>query len=71
MAYITINGYELPPCKRGVSIITTTTVDSGRNANAQVVAQRVGRDQYKINNIVFPWLSADVWHKILSILNNF
>lgn len=71
MAYITINGYELPPCKRGVSIITTTTVDSGRNANAQVVAQRVGRDQYKISNIVFPWLSAEEWHKILSILDNF
>jgi hypothetical protein len=71
MAYITINGYQLPPCKRGVEIITSTTVDSGRNANAQVVAQRVGRDQYKINNIVFPWLSAEAWQKILSILNNF
>jgi len=71
MAYITINGYQLPPCKRGGEIITSTTVDSGRNANAQVVAQRVGRDQYKINNIVFPWLSAETWQKILSILNNF
>lgn len=71
MAYIAINGYELPPCKRGVRIITSTTVDGGRNTNAQVVGQRVGRDQYKIYNIVFPWLSAEEWSRILTILSNF
>ena len=47
MAYLAINGYELPPCKRGVSVVVTTVVDSGRDANGAVVGQRVGRDQYK------------------------
>ena len=45
MAYLAINGYELPPCKRGVRVIVTTVVNSGRNANSAVVGQRVGRDQ--------------------------
>ena len=36
MAFLEINGYELPPCKRGVSIIVTTIVNSGRDANGAV-----------------------------------
>lgn len=48
MAYLAINGYELPPPKRGVRPTVTTVVDAGRNANGSVVGQRVGRDQYKI-----------------------
>ena len=51
MAYLAINGYELPPCKRGVSVVVTTVVDSGRDANGAVVGQRVGRDQYKIDGL--------------------
>lgn len=51
MAYLAINGYELPPCKRGVSVVVTTVVDSGRDANGAVVGQRVGRDQYKMKNM--------------------
>lgn len=45
MVCLAINGYELPPCKRGVSVVVTTVVDSGRDANGAVVGQRVGRDQ--------------------------
>lgn len=51
MAFIEVNGYELPPCKRGVSIVVTTVVNSGRNANGAVVAQKIGRDQYKIDGL--------------------
>ena len=40
MAYIAINGYELPPPKRGVAPIVTTIVDAGRDANGTVVGQR-------------------------------
>lgn len=71
MAYIAINGYELPPSKRGVSIVVTTVVNSGRNANAAVVGQKVGRDQYKIDGLEWPFLTAAQWSKILGILNNF
>ena len=58
MAYIAINGYELPPPKRGVAPIVTTIVDAGRDANGTVVGQRIGRDQYKLNELEWPWLTA-------------
>lgn len=71
MSYLKINGYELPPPKRGVHPIVTTVVDAGRNANGAVVGQRVGRDQYKIDGLEWPWLTAAQWSRILSILSNF
>lgn len=71
MAYLAINGYELPPPKRGTGVIVTTIVDSGRNANAAVVGQKIGRDQYKIDGLEWPWLEAKVWSKILRLLQNF
>ena len=71
MSYLKINGYELPPPKRGVHPIVTTIVDAGRNANGAVVGQRVGRDQYKIDGLEWAWLTAEEWSRILSILNDF
>lgn len=71
MAYLAINGYELPPPKRGVRPTVTTVVDAGRNANGSVVGQRVGRDQYKIDGLEWSWLTADQWAQILSVLSHF
>ena len=71
MAFLTINGYELPSPKRGVEPTVTTLVDAGRDANGTVVGQRIGRDQYKIDNLEWPWLTAEEWSRILSILNHF
>jgi len=71
MAYLTVNGYDFPSPKRGVTPTVVTVVDAGRNANGVVVGQRIGRDQYKIDNLEFPWLSAKEWGKILSVLNDF
>jgi hypothetical protein len=71
MAYLAINGYELPSPKRGIEPIVTTIVDAGRNANGAVVGQRVGRDLYKLNNLEWPWLTAEEWSRILGILSNF
>lgn len=70
-SYIAINGVELPPPKRGVTPIVTTVVDSGRNANGTVVGQRVGRDQYKLDGLEWPWLTAAEWSTILTLLKNF
>lgn len=70
-SYIAINGVELPPPKRGVTPIVTTVVDSGRNANGTVVGQRVGRDQYKLDGLEWPWLTAAQWSTILKLLKNF
>lgn len=71
MSYLAINGYELPPPKRGVKPTVTTVVDAARNANGAVVGQRVGRDQYKIDCLEWPWLTAEQWGRILEILNQF
>lgn len=71
MAYITVNGYDFPPPKRGVKPTVTTLVDAGRNANGTVVGQRVGRDQYKFDTLEWPWLDAETWSNILRVLDNF
>lgn len=57
MAYLAINGYELPPCKRGVSVVVTTVVDSGRDANggksyyalAEEILKDAGISEYYID----------------------
>lgn len=71
MAYISVNGYDFPPPKRGVKPTVTTLVDAGRNANGSVVGQKIGRDQYKLDTLEWPWLDAATWSRMLSILNNF
>lgn len=71
MSYLKINGYELPPPKRGVHPIVTTIVNAGRNANGAVIGQRVGRDQYKIDGLEWSWLTAEQWSEILSVLSDF
>ena len=71
MAYLALNGYELPSPKRGVEPLVTTIVDAGRDANGVVVGQRIGRDQYKLNNLEWSWLDAETWSRILSILSGF
>lgn len=70
-SYIKVNGYELPYPKRGVQVVVTTVVNAGRNANAVVVGQRIGRDQYKINGLEWPWLSAAEWQRILTLISGF
>lgn len=71
MAYLAINGVELPSPKRGVSVVVSTIVNEGRNANGQVIGQRIGRDQYKIDALEWPWLTAAQWSTILSLTSNF
>ena len=71
MSYLAINGYELPPPKRGVNVIVTTVVNSGRDANGAVVGQRVGRDQYKIDGLEWAWLTAEQWENILNSMEDF
>lgn len=71
MSYISVNGYDFPPPKRGVKPTVSTMVDAGRNANGTVVGQRVGRDQYKIDTLEWPWLEAQEWSNMLRVLSGF
>ena len=71
MAFLEINGHDLPTPKRGVKPTVTTIVNAGRNANGVVVGQRVGRDQYKIDGLEWPYLTAKEWSRILSLLESF
>lgn len=71
MAYLKINGTAVPYPKRGVSTIVSTLVNSGRNIEGKVVGERIGRDQYKIDNLEWPWLTAAQWSQILQLVSGF
>lgn len=60
-----INGhtYKVPS---NLAHIISTMVNSGRNANGEVVGQKIGRDQHKLNNLTWNMLSVEEWKNILS-----
>lgn len=68
---ILINGSPLPPPARGMEIVTSITVDAGRNASNEVVGQQIGRKLWKINNLQWNGLSADAWAYIKGLLAPF
>lgn len=70
-AFIRINGHEYPCPRRGLNLMVATIVDSARNANAVVVGQVVGREQQKLNNLEWPYLTAEQWSSILKEFSNF
>lgn len=67
--FITINGVELPQPSRGLGLHIATLVDSARNSRGEVVGQKIGRDQQKIENVEWKMLSAQQWQTILQILD--
>lgn len=71
MAFLEINGVEVPCPSTGLEIIISTAVNSGRNANAEVIAEKLGRDSLKYNNLRWAWLKPEEWYQILSLFDNF
>ena len=69
--FLYINGVPLPIPKLGMGYTVTTTVDSGRNANAEVTGSKVGRDQIKLNNLEWGVLDADTWAAVLREFEKF
>lgn len=63
--YILINGVACPQPRRGLQQIVATVVDSARNANGEVVGQKVGRDQQKLSELQWAYLTAAQWSAIL------
>lgn len=71
MAFLEVNGIELPCPSTGLEIVLSDAVNSGRNANAEVIAEKVGKTNIKYNNLRWAWLTRDKWYLITSIFSNF
>lgn len=65
---IEINGVQLPCPRYGIELIRSIVVDSGRNANGEVVGQQVGRELWKINNLEWVGLLPSEWANIENAL---
>ena len=57
MAFITINGREFPPPDNMADLIVATNVSDGKNALGEFIGDRVGRDQYKVDNLQWSYLT--------------
>lgn len=69
--FIRVNGKPFPAPKRYPNMVVTTAVDAARNANNKVVGQKIGRDNYKIDNLEWPYLDAATWSSMLQEFDNF
>ena len=69
-AYLTFNGVELP-CPSDLSYEGQQTVDSARNANAEVIAQKINRRMVKLSGITWNVLSPEDVTKILNCIETF
>lgn len=66
---IRIAGVPIPnPNYQSLKQTIATIVNSGRNADAQVIAQKIGRDQSKIE-LSWDYLTSEEWGAILSIFD--
>lgn len=70
-SFLNINGYDMPCPRYGFEYILSDAVDSGRNLNAAVVGQRVGRQLYKLQNLQWVGLYPDQRRMILTALEPF
>lgn len=71
MAFLEINGIAVPCPSVGLEIVLSDAVNSGRNANAEVIAEKVGRTNLKYNNLQWTWLTKDEWYLICSLFSEF
>ena len=71
MAVITINGREFPAPDIGGHLVVATNVSDGKNALGEFIGQRVGRDQYKFENLQWKFLPAETWATMLQEFDKF
>lgn len=71
ISIIKINNKTLPTPARGMGEQWAQIVDSARNANGVVVAQKIGRRQLKLDGVVWPALTAKEWGDILKEIDKF
>ena len=66
---IFINGHPYKNYDIGPGLTVTTNVSDGRNALGEFVGQRIGRDQDKIDGLVWTMLDAVEWNAIMQEFN--
>ena len=69
--FLIVNGVKFPPPARGLEIVHSQAVDSGRNAIGAVVGQLVGRKLWKLNNLQWNALDAETWACMKNALEPF
>lgn len=70
-SFITVNGKSFPSPDIGLNFEVATLVNGGKNANGEFVGQKIGRDQYKIDNLQWFYLDAVTWSNILKEFSKF
>ena len=70
-SFLNVGGFDFPCPGTGFKYTIVTTVTSGRNANNQVVGQKVGRDLYKFNNLRWPALDPKTCQMMLKAVEPF
>lgn len=70
-ATIYVNEKPFPSPKRGLKFIVSTMVSGTRNANGEVVGQKIGRDQNKLDTLEWPILDAQTWSDMLKEFDKF
>lgn len=69
--FIKINGVTLPYPARGLTVQRQQFVDSARNAQGQVISQKINRRIIKFNQLEWKHLTADEWRRILKEIEKF
>lgn len=69
--FLRINGKDFPYPARGLSLVKTTFVNSGRNAQGTVVAEVIGRPQNKLEGTKWNWLDAQTWSEMCQEFDKF
>ena len=71
MAFITINGREFPAPDNVWELVVATNVTEGKNAQGEFIGDKVGRDQYKVNNLQWSYLDAETWAQMCQEFDSF
>ena len=71
MAVLTINGKDFPAPDIGGTLVVSTNVSAGKNALGEFIGQKVGRDQYKFDNLQWKFLDAETWSSMLKEFDKF
>lgn len=71
MAILYINGKPFPYPAHGLNFVVSTMVNASRNALGAMVGQKIGRDQHKIDALVWSVLDAATWAEMLKEFDQF